>query len=101
MLNKPAQIRSRLLQIGTAVPSDFERPPRLQETELSAIHTAKVLAGLRCARAIAQAGELSPLKYVPKVASDLDVGLHGAVQDAEYLEAVPWRKLQKVAKNYA
>lgn len=65
VLNKPAQIRDQLLQIGAASDDDFEAPVPLQESALSEVHTARVLDGLRSAKSIAEAGEFPPLRYVP------------------------------------
>lgn len=66
VLNKPAQIRHRLIELGVKA-SDFERPPKVRSSDLLAIHSSNVIAGLRSSRSIAAAGEFAPLAFAPNV----------------------------------
>lgn len=64
VLNKPAQIRHRLIELGVNA-CDFERPPKVRSSDLLAIHSSSVIAGLRSSRSIAAAGEFAPLAFAP------------------------------------
>jgi acetoin utilization deacetylase AcuC-like enzyme len=65
VLNKPARIRRKLMELGAAKPAQFEVPAALREESLSAIHTKEVVAGWKDGKAVAAAGEFPPLAMLP------------------------------------
>jgi acetoin utilization deacetylase AcuC-like enzyme len=65
VLNKPAQIRRKLMAMGVASAGDFESPGTLREDALLAIHSKEVVAGWRSAKAIAAVAESPPMASAP------------------------------------
>lgn len=64
VLDKPGRIRARLVADG--VPRGaFEAPGSVDEAALVAVHTQRVLSGLKDAEALATAVELPPLARLP------------------------------------
>lgn len=65
VLNRPAQIRKKLIEMGTAKAKDFERPTAIRDEDLHAIHSREVVTGLRSKQAIAAVAESPMLAAAP------------------------------------
>ena len=65
VLDKPKRIRDELIKLGTITKSDLHAPTIASEADLEAIHTHRLLKGLRSSARLAEAVELSPLAVLP------------------------------------
>ena len=69
VLNKPAQIRRKLIALGAASAKQFESPGTLPEAALLAIHSEEVVASWKSAKGIAAVAESPPLASAPAFVS--------------------------------
>lgn len=65
VLNKPARIRQALIDQGVAAAGDFEAPTAPDDSELRAVHSDEVIAGLGDAEAIARGVEMGLIARLP------------------------------------